>query len=415
MQPTNLLPWSAAWLSTLGAVAVLAQGNGNPLQSPNLLQPSPIQPSNAAQSPSPLQPAASPAQSPKPAQSPVSNTIQTPPAAATPTPSPQTPQQSNTPDAPKQQSSTPDASKQSDSKVEQPTTTPTAEPTTITGNPAATTGNAATSLPSLTRGNGIPTYPAPTVPPTKDAPFMQHSKLPEGTVFIVVGAILGAFGLAILIWRSIVSLLLHRSVKRAAMAQHSANSKAGFPAPPAPFYKYTDHESTVSLSATSGPASGRGVRRTARGPIPSATPSHSNLFFSPTAANNGGSARGSTFLPSGFYAPGSSSGSPAPTHANAISLHNLRPDSRGHYTNPSRLTLSGSPPDSPQYQARREAHNMSASSLHLNSPPPGQRAPSAYLEHLLADDPGSLPPPHLAPSTDRSSSTMRTNSFPNRI
>ncbi len=42
---------------------------------------------------------------------------------------------------------------------------------------------------------------------------MNRSTLPDGTVFIAVGAILGAFGTAIsLLWRGIVACLLHRSV-----------------------------------------------------------------------------------------------------------------------------------------------------------------------------------------------------------
>lgn len=96
------------------------------------------------------------------------------------------------------------------------------------------------AMPTLTRYKPIPTYPAPSVPPTNNAPFMRHSSAPDGTVFIAVGAILGALGLAILLWRLIVGILLHRSVERAAKAQHSENAKTGFPAPPAPFYKYTD-------------------------------------------------------------------------------------------------------------------------------------------------------------------------------
>jgi hypothetical protein len=244
---------------------------------------------------------------------------------------------------------------------------------------------------SLTRGFGIPTYPAAAVPPTINAPFMKHSSAPDGTVFIAVGAILGAFGLALLLWRVISGILLHRSVERAAMAQHDANSKAGFPAPPAPFYKYTDHGSTMSLG---GSAAGRGVRRTNRGPTPSNNPSQSNLFFSPTAANPGTAGnRGSSFLPSGFYAAGSSSPGPQ-GHGHSISLTNLRPDSRGHQGNPSRNTLNPSPPESPGVMARRD---LSSSSLNLNRPP-SQRAPSAYLDDLLADDPGALPPPHMPPS-----------------
>lgn len=250
------------------------------------------------------------------------------------------------------------------------------------------------AMPTLTRYKPIPTYPAPSVPPTNNAPFMRHSSAPDGTVFIAVGAILGALGLAILLWRLIVGILLHRSVERAAKAQHSENAKTGFPAPPAPFYKYTDTGSTMSLSA------GRGVRRTTRGPVLSSTPSASNLFFSPTAAasGNGAGNRGSAFLPSGFYAAGTSS--PGGQHENNISMTNLRPDSRGHFGTPSRHTLNPSPPDSPSFQGRRDISN---STLNLNRPP-SQRAPSAFLEDLLADDPSSLPPPHMPASTARRSS-----------
>lgn len=239
-----------------------------------------------------------------------------------------------------------------------------------------------TGLPTLTRGLGIPEYPAATIPPTYHAPFMQHSSAPNGTVFIAVGAILGAICLAVLVWRLIVGLLLHRSVDRAAKQQLDVNSKAGFPAPPAPFYKYSDRASTMSLSQARG-------NRKSRGPIPSANLSQSNLFFSPTAAAQGnGGNRASAYLPSGFYAAGAGN----PSHQHSISLTNLRPESRGHGARDSRIT----PPDSPSFAATGR-RDMSGSSLHL-PPQPGQRAPSAYLEDLLADDPGALPPPHSPPS-----------------
>jgi hypothetical protein len=286
-------------------------------------------------------------------------------------------------------------------------TTETTQQVTITG--PAGTETEITSFATLSKQIGIPTYPAPAVPPVGDAPFMQQSTLPDGTVFIAVGAILGAFGFAILLWRFIVSCMLHRSVQRAAMAQHSTNSKTSFPAPPAPFYKYTDQGSAMSLSAAGGTA-GRGVRRTNRGPTPSSNPSQSNLFFSPTAAQNnaGGGNRASTFLPSGFYA--ANSGSPSPNHGHSISLTNLRPDSRGQYVNASRNTLNPSPPGSPHVGARRD---MSASSLNLNAPPGNERAPSAYLEDLLADDPSSFPPPQMPGSSHSRHSanlTSRTGS-----
>lgn len=251
---------------------------------------------------------------------------------------------------------------------------------------ASETDSAITGMPTLTKTTAIPTYPAPSVPPTNNAPFMQHSSAPDGTVFIAVGAILGAFGIAILLWRVIVGFLLHRSVERAAKAQHDANVKTGFPAPPAPFYQYKDHASTMSVGAA-----GRGVRRTTRGPVLSSTPSASNLFFSPTAtvSGNAGGNRNSTFLPSGFYAAGTSS--PGANHDHSISLTNLRPDSRGQFANNSRNTLNPSPPDSPSFNARRD---ISTTTLNMNRPP-SQRAPSAYLDDLLADDPSALPPPNM--------------------
>lgn len=270
-----------------------------------------------------------------------------------------------------------------------------------------TTGADFTGLPTLTRGGAIPEYPAPSVPPTRNAPFMQHSSAPDGTVFIAVGAILGAFGLGILLWRAIVSLLLHRSVRRAAMAQHDANSKAGFPAPPAPFYKYTDQSSPGGPPGGPG-GSTRGVRRTSRGPgVPSANLSHSGLFFSPTAAasNSGPGGRGSTFLPSGFYAAGTSSPGGG-QHGPSISLTNLRPDSRGQPGNASRNTLNPSPPESPHFSPRRD---MSTSSVNLHNLQPGQRAPSAYLEDLLTDDPSSFPPPHMPPSAGPRHSVGRSS------
>ncbi|WYZ38652.1 hypothetical protein EsH8_III_000566 [Colletotrichum jinshuiense] len=270
----------------------------------------------------------------------------------------------------------------------------------ITGGSQDTTGDVLTGFPSLTNAPIVTTYPPPTVPPTNNAPYMHRSTAPEGTVFIAVGAILGAFGLGILIWRGIVACLLHRSVARAANSQHVVNDKASFPAPPAQFYKYTDRESTPSLV----PNAGRGVRRTQRGPIPSATPSQSNLFFSPTAAgggsnNNTTSNRDSRFLPSGFYAAATSS--PGNAHSHSISLTNLRPESRGQYGSRSNMRES-TPPDSPSVGARR---NFSTSSVNLSAAPGnGQRAPSAYLEDLLDENPNAFPPSQMHPGARNANS-----------
>ncbi|TQV91049.1 CSI2 protein [Cordyceps javanica] len=306
---------------------------------------------------------------------------------------------SATPSSSKASASTTDSKSSSSPSASASATPSSTSPssTSASATKAAETTDAAglTGLPTLTGIAAIPTYPPPAVPDTKDAPFMQSSSAPEGTVFIAVGAILGAFFLAVLIWRGIVSLLLHRSVERASKAQHFANMKksssskaaTAFPAPPAPFYKYTDQDSTRSL----GQNTRRTNRRSMRGPDPASDPNQSTLFFSPTAANSGtGGNRGSAYLPSGFYAAGSAAASHQ--QGQSISLSNLNPVS-GQYANGSRNTLNGSPPESPMFNARRDA---STSSINLAAPlQPGQRAPSAYLEDLLAEDPSALPPPSM--------------------
>ncbi|CAK7241842.1 MAG: hypothetical protein STHCBS139747_003313 [Sporothrix thermara] len=266
--------------------------------------------------------------------------------------------------------------------------------------PALTSAAGATTklnLPTLSTSNtAVPTYPAPSVPPTQNAPFMQHSNLPDGTVFICVGAILGGFGVALLIWRAVVAYLLHRSIARAALAQHVANDKAAFAAPAAPFYKYSDRDSSLNLGTpgvggSSAALSGRGVRRTTRGPTPSSTPSQTNLFFSPTAPGASGlgstANRDSRLLPSGFYAAGAVAPAGA-AHGQSINMSNLRPDS--HHG----LNAGSSPPDSPNFGPIRTnlaGHNMSGSSISLTRPASG-RAPSAFLDDLLDDQPHMFPP-----------------------
>lgn len=314
--------------------------------------------------------------SPKPADNPTNK-----PADAKPNPSPSP---NTNKDAPP-----PAPSSSSSSADKKPAPAPSSTsalslPATNSVAPAVTNS---LGLPALTGiGAAAPTYPPASVPPTKNAPFMQQSSAPEGTVFIAVGAVLGAFGVAILLWRAIVSLLLHRSVERATMAQHDRDTKSGFPAPPAPFYKYSDRDSSPSFGPA-GSSTGRGTRRTNRGPIPSANLSQGNLFFSPTAVtgNAGANNRASGFLPSGFYAAGSAT--PGSQSANnGISMSNLRPDSRGHY-----VATRPSPPGSPAMSASRGDLNQSTASLSMPLAP-GQRAPSAYLEDLLADDASGVPP-----------------------
>ncbi|KAI9819060.1 MAG: hypothetical protein M1832_004102 [Thelocarpon impressellum] len=299
-------------------------------------------------------------------------------------------------------------SKETDSKTTDRTTS--SSGAKITPTDTASTTSSRTKVPPKISGSGqsagdlpkdLPTlagqYPAPSVPPTQNAPFMQHSSLPEGTVFIIVGAALGFFGLTVLAWRGFVAWSLHRSVKRAAMQQNMADSKSLLRPNKAGGVYATRQGSSLSLDQLARPGSHHPR-------APGAT--NSGLFFSPTArpgstANDSPVNRSSQYLPAGYYAPGNSapSGGAGMTHVGGagsgggINLSNLGPQSQGY----SRARSTGpSPPVSPNLPPARgggdpgygrvpnapHGHNPSASSLNLNAAPQG-RAPSAYLEDLF--------------------------------
>lgn len=300
----------------------------------------------------------------------------------------------------------PAASASTSASASTPTDAPAA---TITG--SGTTGDATgaisiTAIGTATGGGGLTGLPkisgviqpvTATVPPTANAPFMQQSSLPDGTVFIIVGAILGFMALSVILWRALVAWSLHRSVKRAALHQTSmADTKALFraPAPPAPFYSnYSDRESKISLSGLGGgtPGNKKGARSTASG-----TADRGSLFFSPTAgaAGAGLSAagnRGSGYLPAGYYPSGTGVASNNNSMQQpGISLSTLRSDSRGGYGR-----ARSSPPESPYLGgAGEDRHMQSSSTLNLSQGYGGnERAPSAYLEDLFDSEGGRLTPP----------------------
>lgn len=264
---------------------------------------------------------------------------------------------------------------------------------TITGTASATTGGGLTGLPTL---SGAVQAFTVSVPNLSNAPFMQTSSLPDGTVFIVVGAVLGFMALSVLLWRCLVAWALHRSVKRAANHHPTLDDKAALfrnPGPaPTPFYKYSDRDSTASLSGL-GPRPRKGDR-----PKTGAS-DRASLFFSPTAGAAGGGAgnRGSSYLPAGYYAAGAS----APNNGSGqvaiggyrqdISMSTLRPESQGYGR---ARSMGHSPPDSPSVSAERGGHMASSSTLNLNQGYGGnERAPSAYLEDLIDGD-NTVPPGH---------------------
>ena len=262
----------------------------------------------------------------------------------------------------------------------------------ITTSTSSGLGSLITDLPKLPGAD----YPPPAVPPTADAPFMQKSNLPEGTVFICVGAALGFIALVVLAWRGLVAWSLHRSVRQAALAQSSKyrdeTKKGGYKNPPAQFYS----AGPVSALSLDHLTSSKGGSKTN-------TPARGSLFFSPTAGagiQTPGN-RGSGYLPAGYYAAGNAAagGGAGMTHlggGNSISLGNLRPKShrysRAQSVGPSPPISPGLPPSrsGEAAYARPSTAGISAqastSTLNLSVPPQG-RAPSAFLEDLFENHP----------------------------
>ncbi len=287
----------------------------------------------------------------------------------------------------------------SSSTTESSSTTSPTSSASASASASSTDAAALTGLPKLAQDN----YPAPTVPPTADAPFMQKSSLPDGTVFICVGAALGFIGLLVLAWRGLVAWSLHRSVKRAAIAQSSKYSRVGDPRAnngksTGPYFS-PGPGSTLSLDHLG--ASGKGGIKT-----PSSA--RGSLFFSPTASTGMQTPgnRGSSYLPAGYYAAGNSapSGGSGMAHigGGGIGLSNLTP--QNHRYSRAR-SIGPSPPASPSLPPSRGADSTlgrlstagltthaSNSSLNLSAPPQG-RAPSAYLEDLFENHPPGTPPP----------------------
>jgi hypothetical protein len=263
-------------------------------------------------------------------------------------------------------------------------------------------------------GAGIPTM---IVPYTANAPYMQHSTLPQGTVFIVVGAVLAFLGACVLFWRALVAWSINRSVKQAAIASVTGSEKAsknGYNPVKGGLYK--DAGSSMSLEALN--AAGKPLKPdTSR-----KQPPPDGLFFSPTAnrmsdANLGGSRplssvmgnRSSTYLPAGYYANSSAQagggagattigGNLAPYARNSV-YENSPPTTPGHTSASRNSYLRAGSRDgltasrnsyldaAPRPGYASGSHNARPQS---NDGLPGSRAPSAYLEDLF-DNHGAGP------------------------
>lgn len=211
------------------------------------------------------------------------------------------------------------------SETDSAATTSDADDSTATGTsatltatfPDATTSTSSGALFSLTglptiAGAGVPTL---VIPYTAGAPFMQKSTMPEGTVFIAVGAVLAFMGACVLLWRGLVAWSINRSVKRAALASIRGSDKAStwksgaaYGTGKSAYNKEYENGSSMSLDALT--SAGKPIKpfKDDHDRRQSSAPPQ-GLFFSPTAhaSNRASSAafdnRSSTYLPAGYYAP----------------------------------------------------------------------------------------------------------------
>jgi hypothetical protein len=308
-----------------------------------------------------------------------------------------------------------------------PQSTQAASPTSNSDFPTVTkpgNGINLSGLPTLA-GVGIPNMQ---IPDTAGAAFMQKSDLPDGTVFICVGAILAFLAAAVLAWRGLVAWSLHRSVERAAMAQNMADMKAmsAVPGKKRGMYNVVGANSTMSLDHLAAAPIGKSKTPKQAPSAQQPGASASSLFFSPTAGGAAGlqnaNNRSSNYLPAGYYATGNAApaqGSPTTYvggHQNLSASNLALPGNRFSHRSgisppespsmPPRGSYGRAPPsrDGLSMYDRRSVATLgqpgntasgiyghggldSASQLSLNAPGgttvAGGRAPSAYLEDLF--------------------------------
>lgn len=176
----------------------------------------------------------------------------------------------------------------------------------------------------------------PGIPSMENNPFIEETSLPEGTLFIIFGAILGGIGFLVAMWR-LVSLWIARKAAKDAEPRFAAGGAAY-----APTY---DHESDTSAKLRKPHA-------------------QHTMFYSPIAevmkngVTSSAQARGlsRSYLPAGYY--GHTQPGPQPHSLSAASNASAGAASSLNVGRPKSFARPGA-------QVRR------------------QRPPSAYLDELL--------------------------------
>lgn len=265
-----------------------------------------------------------------------------------------------------------------------------ASTTSTTGSTSVYAG--LTNAPTLA---GVSTaIPSLVVPDTSGAPFMKKSNLPEGTVFICVGAVMGFIGAAILAWRVIVAWSLQRSVQQTG-SNYTSDSKSMSTYRPSNADFTTSNYASQNMSLERLAAQKTAYTGTTLSPVSAPkvgkrrggdkTPTTRSLFFSPTAGtapvqatpqNRSSSyTPTSNYLPAGYYAAGQSAangGAPVAHVGGASTAGYGRRDSDNY-----------SPPVTPRrLSPAKGARRDNGGSLSLGVPPTN-RTPSAYLNDLF--------------------------------
>lgn len=286
-------------------------------------------------------------------------------------------------------SASPAPSTSSPATSQTPTSAPTTSAPKTTDMPTLSSVRAATTTTSQ-----LPD-PSITVPSMSNNPYMGTSKVPEGTVFIAFGAILGGIIVALLVWRALAARALRRSLTRL-----EDDDSAG----PLMGAALGAGHSSATLSNAMAEIKGHGPFSSDKlaNNMSTDTIHTQSLYFSPTtevmnsATNPFSATRSSTYLPAGFYSgtPGSmtsrSSRHFSAAHDSVYSGVGGAQYSRQSLVNRpySSIDRVGSPDHGDQSPApsvmsgdvptRRSAIQHQS----YNSP----RAPSAYLDDLLAHD-----------------------------
>lgn len=262
------------------------------------------------------------------------------------------------------------------------------------------------SMPTLS-STGVP-VPTVTVPSNSNNPFMAQSSLPEGTVFIAVGAILGGIVAAVFAWHLTLAFIHKRSIKKFADVNATYNT--------APLMS-----ENKTLYGAGGAAPGAGSAGGRKGPTSesgafnttserSRSMINSGLFFSPTAEvmnsananiNNdsltstmgstagvgiaanvkSGAPRASVYMPAGYYGGGHNS---TPSMSGGRSVRNMSMYSA------SNISMSGGLSGGGGGNSLKVPGVSGNSRLSVGGGADNRhesvRAPSAYLDDFLGAD-----------------------------